>query len=100
MYSRLTPLIKLFYDPLRAMADLGGRAPYFFGLGIATLATFIYHSFLIGDLPVLFSALFNQGTGARSSAVVGYLVTRIFGSLMPLLFLAVVFVPACLLAAS
>src|SRR6266850_557738 len=42
MRSRLTPLIKLFYNPLQAMIEISARAPFVFGAAVL-LATSVIH---------------------------------------------------------
>jgi hypothetical protein len=98
MHSRLTPLLKLFYNPLRAMSEIGAGAPYLFGAVLALVATTIYRDIL--------SRAFWQYINNRPSApgmvspILVLLVKMISASASPLFFLIVVFVPACLFAAS
>ncbi len=98
MHSRLTPLLKLLYNPLRGMSEIGAGAPYLFGAALALVATTIYRDIL--------SHQFWQYINNRPSApgmvspILVVLVKMISASASPLFFLIVVFVPACLFAAS
>jgi tetratricopeptide (TPR) repeat protein len=84
MRSRLTPLLKLFYNPHQAMTEISARAPYGTGAALALFATFAYYE-LLG--------------GSRQLIIAGF-TRRVIQDASPVLFLAVVFVPACLLATS
>jgi tetratricopeptide (TPR) repeat protein len=104
MRSRLTPLAKLFYNPLQAMADLAASVPYFAGTALALVSTFLYYSVLTGRLQRMFwsfgndpdaPGLFGPFIRFASQVVLGTLA-----SAPPVFFIIVVFVPACVLAAS
>jgi tetratricopeptide (TPR) repeat protein len=104
MRSRLTPLVKLFYNPLLAMADLAASAPYLAGTALALLSTFLYYSVLSGELTRAFW-LFEPGREAPGLAapviIFAYrLVLGMIAGAPPVFFVIVVFVPACILAAS
>lgn len=103
MRSRLTPLVKLFYNPLQAMSEISAGAPYFVGAGLAFVTTFAYYELLSGQLARMIN-IFSRQRAAGLFAPLLWLVLRviagIIGDASPVLFLAVVFVPACLLAAS
>jgi len=103
MRSRLTLLIKLFYNPLQAMIEISAGAPYVVGAALALLATFAYYELLSGRLLgiiVAFSRERSMGMVARFILIVYHAVGGIIGHASPVLFLIVVFVPACLLATS
>jgi tetratricopeptide (TPR) repeat protein len=103
MRSRLTPLIKLFYNPAQAMIEISAGAPYVFGAAIALFATFAYYEVLSGRLLVIFAELSrgrSMGMTARFVIIVYQIVLGMIGQASPILFLTVVFVPACLLATS
>lgn len=103
MLSRLTPLIKLFYNPFQAMTDLAARRPYIFGAALALIATFFYYDILSGDLKRIL-AIYNRfpiaGPTSPYTWLIWTLLSRVVRNAPTLLFLIVVFVPACLLAAS
>src|SRR5262245_55164068 len=103
MRSRLTPLVKLFYNPHQAMIELSAGAPYLVGAALALIATFGYYELLSGRLAKIIAAF----TGDRSMLLFGKLILLIFniakGTIShatPILFIVVVFVPACLLVTS
>ncbi|HVG17459.1 MAG TPA: hypothetical protein VNI02_00285, partial [Blastocatellia bacterium] len=104
MRSRLKPLFKIFYNPLQAMIEIGSGAPYLAGAALALAATFIYREALSPEL----SATLRVISGGPSSpnlllpgpALTRLIVRGILDSASPLFFLLVVFVPACVLAAS
>jgi len=103
MRSRLTPLIKLFYNPLQAMIEISARASFVFGAALALLATFAYYELLSGGFLRNTDALSRQ----RSPGLVAPFILLVYrvgrgmiGHVSPVLFLIVVFVPACLLATS
>lgn len=92
MRSRLTPLIKIFYNPLQAMGDLALGAPYVAGVLFATLSTLAYYYALNRHTP------FPGGRNAPES-VSFILLSQLGSSFSRIIFLAVIFVPLCLLAA-
>ena len=103
MRSRLTPLLKLFYNPQQAMIEISAGTPYVVGAMIALFATFTFYELLGGNLIATF-AEFNRGrpigiTG-RFLIIFYRVVLGMMGQASPILFLVVVFVPACLLATS
>ncbi|MEK6324840.1 MAG: tetratricopeptide repeat protein [Acidobacteriota bacterium] len=103
MRSRLTPLIKLFYNPLQAMSEISAGAPYLVGAVLALLATFAYYEVLSGSLLRIIGALSRErsmGLFATFILFIYRVVLGMIGHAAPVLFLIVVFVPACLLAAS
>lgn len=103
MRSRLTPLFKLFYNPLQAMTEISARAPYVAGAVTALLSTFAYYELLSGKLQLIIAG-FGRGRSMGLLApimIITYqLVAGVIRDSSPVLFLAVVFVPACLLATS
>ena len=103
MRSRLTPLIKLFYNPLQAMTEISATAPYLVGTVLALLATFAYYELLSGWLFKMIAAFSRErslGLFAPLILFVYRIIQGVIGHAGPVLFLIVVFVPACLLAAS
>ncbi len=103
MRSRLTPLLKLFYNPLQAMIEVSAQAPYIFGAAIALLATFAYYELLSGGLVRTTAGLGPQrspGLVAPFVLLIYRVVRGMVGYASPVLFLIVVFVPACLFATS
>lgn len=103
MRSRLTPLLKLFYNPNQGMTEISARAPYVAGAALALVATFAYYSLLSGKLQLMM-AEFSRARSMGLLAPILFLTFQIIADMIrnasPVLFLAVVFVPACLLAAS
>lgn len=73
------------------MADLALRAPYITGVILATASTLIYYSALTYQM---------QPAGRRSAteSVTIVLLSQLGASFSPIIFLAVIFVPLCLLA--
>ena len=103
MRSRLTPLPKLFYNPLQAMADLAALAPYLTGTALALFSTFLYYSVLSGMLQKIVWSLANDnapGLFAPFILFAFHIIRGIIASAPPVFFVIVVFVPACVLAAS
>src|SRR5437588_3570386 len=101
--SRLSPLLKLFYNPLQAMTDVSAGALYIAGATLALLTTFAYYEVLSGQLARMISIFSRQsaaGVFAPFIMLLMRIITGIISDASPVLFLAVVFVPACLLAAS
>jgi len=103
MRSRLTSLIKLFYNPLQAMIEISAGAPYVVGAALALLATFAYYEMLSGRLARIIGAFSRErsmGLAAPFILMVYRVVAGMISHASPILFLIVVFVPACLLATS
>jgi len=105
MRSRLTPLFKLIYNPLQAMALLRAEAPYLTGIFLALLSSVLYYDGLTGELTVSYlNAVANSKRAPGLLAPLILLALPLLGHVIdnaaPLLFLAAVFIPACLLAAS
>jgi tetratricopeptide (TPR) repeat protein len=103
MRSRLTPLFKLFYNPLQGMTEISARAPYVAGAALALLATFSYYELLSGRLQLIIAAFARErsmGLLAPIMILTYRLIAGVIRDCSPVLFLAVVFVPACLLATS
>jgi tetratricopeptide (TPR) repeat protein len=103
MRARLTPLIKLFYNPLQAMIEISAGAPYVVGAMLALVATFAYYELLSGRLSRIIGAFSRQrsmGLLAPFILLIYNVVRGMLGHVSPVLFLIVVFVPACLLATS
>jgi tetratricopeptide (TPR) repeat protein len=104
MRSRLTPLAKLFYNPLQAMADLAAHTPYFAGTALALISTFLYYSVLSGILQRMLSSFGEEQSAPGLFAPFILFAYRVIlgtvSSAPPVFFVIVVFVPACVLAAS
>jgi tetratricopeptide (TPR) repeat protein len=103
MRSRLAPLLKLLYNPAAAMTKIAGGAPYWSGLALAVLTTFLYYDVLGGKLAELLASTSDEpgaGRGAPGVLVFSHLIARLVSTTSPVIFLALIFVPACLLAAS
>ncbi|MEK6285328.1 MAG: tetratricopeptide repeat protein [Acidobacteriota bacterium] len=103
MRSRLTPLVKLFYNPLQAMSEISAGAPYITGAALSLVATFAYYEVLSGRLVKIINAFSRErsmGLFAPFLLFIYRVVLGMIGHAAPVLFLVVVFVPACLLAAS
>ncbi|HXG94436.1 MAG TPA: tetratricopeptide repeat protein [Blastocatellia bacterium] len=102
--SKLTPLIKIIYNPFEAMAELAARRPYIFGAALALISTFAYYDTLAGPCGIIRLALRQmqlvEGVAAPFVFFIYRVATGIINSASPVFFLIVVFVPACLLAAS
>jgi tetratricopeptide (TPR) repeat protein len=99
MGSKLTPLIKLLYKPFEAMAELRANAPLIVAILFAAISTFLYYSLLNGWLLSLLQSLGNGSRRGRSALFI-YFFSLVTQSITPVIFLAVVFIPACLLAAN
>ena len=104
MRSKLKLLLKLFYSPVQAMTEIGAAAPYFTGAVMALVATAIYRDALSRELWQILWAINDKpsspGLAAPFAAFAAQIVRRVLSSASPLFFLLVIFVPACLLAAS
>jgi tetratricopeptide (TPR) repeat protein len=94
MLSKLTLLLKLYYNPHEALTALRSRSPYLVGAALAVLASLLYYysSFNRG------LALYTQTTSAYHLIWSLYRETQLAASLV--IFLSVIFVPACILVAS
>src|SRR5262245_29034541 len=99
MRSRLTSLLKIFYSPHEAMADLSVRAPYIIGVALALVSTFVYYAAINQNIRRLLSTFTERGFTLLVSPRFN-LFSEIGASISPVLFLVVVFVPACLFAAN
>src|SRR6266550_3026139 len=103
MRSRLTPLLKLFYNPLQAMTEISAGAPYLVGAVLALLATFAYYELLSGRLLKMIAAFSRERSMGLFAPFILFIYRAVLGMIGhagPVLFLIVVFVPACLFAAS
>src|SRR5258707_10866063 len=99
MRSRLTPLVKLFYNPLQGMTEISARAPYIAGAVLALLATYAYYELLSGRLQGIIAGSTREGSMGLFTPIMilAYLIIAgVLRDSSPILFLAVVFVPACL----
>ena len=93
-------LIKLFFNPLQALAEISDRAPYFVGAVLALITGFLYYNLPSGELARLLTGLKSSGRGPTSAVVMIYLFRLVMSSLAPVLFLGAIFVPAALFSAS
>jgi tetratricopeptide (TPR) repeat protein len=104
MRSRLAPLLKTLYQPAEAMAQIAGAAPYWFGAALALITTFLYYDVLSGQFAAFVASLGGDseapGSGAPGLFLFSHLISRIMATASPVIFLAIIFVPACLLGAS
>lgn len=100
MRSSLIPLAKLLYNPLQAIAELQARAPLAMGALLALSASFIYYNALNGELQVFISPFIKGSPAPHLFVIMLNLFRLLRESAAPVIFLAVVFVPACLLATS
>lgn len=104
MRSRLKPLLTLLYNPARGMAEVAAAAPYVFGAILALLATYLYRDILSRDLMQSLSAVNSRparpGMALPLIFLIGQFLTRLAASASPIFFLIVIFVPACIFAAS
>ncbi|HLG13870.1 MAG TPA: tetratricopeptide repeat protein [Blastocatellia bacterium] len=91
------PLLRLFYNPIRAMTDLQARAPYLVGAVLAVGSSFLFHAIVDRSF---WSLLVRDRSEAHPSMIVVQLVAAAAAVIPPLIFLAAIFVPACLLAAN
>jgi tetratricopeptide (TPR) repeat protein len=86
----------LWYSPNQAFIDLSSRAPYLVGALLAFVATFLYTIAFSSEL----WAMVDEEVGHDSPWLMFHLSQQLIAAAGPILFLSVVFVPACLLAAS
>lgn len=97
MRAKLTPFIKLLYNPFAAMAELQATAPYLVGALLALSSTFIYFGILNGWFGALLYSLTHNSP--RSNSYVLFNFFRLISeSVTPIIFLAAIFIPAALLA--
>jgi tetratricopeptide (TPR) repeat protein len=99
------PLLKMIYNPLQAMAGLRAEAPYATAMFLALISSVAYYDGLTGELTVSYLNLMaNSERAPGLLAPLLLLVLMALGHVIdnaaPLLFLAAVFIPACLLSAS
>ena len=96
MASKIWLLARIFYNPLGAMAEIRSRSPYFIGGLLATLSTFVYFGLFNGNLAAIIDAVRYPA----SPVTVILLFRRTVVAAAPIFFLAGLFVPAIVLAAS
>src|SRR5262245_33319138 len=96
MTSKLWLLVRILYNPLGAMAEIKARAPYLVSGILATASSFIYFGLFNGNLAAIINAVRYPG----SPVLVVSLFNRAVGAAAPVVFLAGLFTPACLLAVS
>jgi tetratricopeptide (TPR) repeat protein len=100
MRAKLLPLIKLLYRPFEAMAELRASGSFIAAILLAVISTFLYYSLLNGWLFSLLRVFADSPRRGRSSALFIYFFSLVTQSVTPIVFLAVIFIPACLLAAN
>jgi tetratricopeptide (TPR) repeat protein len=100
MRAKLIPLLKLLYQPFEAMTELRANAPFISGVLFAIISTFLYYSLLNGWLISLISSFAGNSRRGRSPALAIYFFSLVTQSATPIIFLAIVFIPACLLVAN
>lgn len=82
------------------MAELRASAPFVAAVLLAVIATFLYYSLLSGWLFSLLQTASTPQRRGRSSPLFIYFFSLVTQSVTPVVFLALVFIPACLLAAN
>jgi tetratricopeptide (TPR) repeat protein len=95
MASKILLLARIFYNPLGAMAEIRSRSPFLIGGLMATVSSFIYFGLFNGTLAAIVGVFRYP-----SPVAVVALFNRLIGAAAPVLFLAGLFVPASILAAS
>jgi hypothetical protein len=93
MVSNLSLLLKLYYNPQQALTALRSRSPYLIGAALAIVTSWLYYS------------SFDQGLTlySRTRNPLALIASLYGGMRLPIsavVFLAVIFTPACLLVAS
>ena len=91
------PLLKLFYNPVRAMSDVQARAPYFVGAALALTSSFLFHAVVDGTISAVISS-FRDTSNAPPSFLFLHLAIAVGAGIPVVIFLAAVFAPACLVA--
>ncbi|HEU4389417.1 MAG TPA: tetratricopeptide repeat protein [Blastocatellia bacterium] len=100
MLSRLSPLVKLLYNPIHAMGELRARAPYAAGALLALVASLIYYDALSKDIWAVIAAM-QEGPTPQGTGFVGFnLFDLLVQGIAPIAFLAVIFTPCLLFAIS
>jgi tetratricopeptide (TPR) repeat protein len=92
-------LFKFLYNPGGAMVDIRARSPYFIGAALALLCSFLFYGVLDGSFWLIATAA-SDGAGAPGELLIVHLISGLGGRVPAIVFLAAVFVPACLLAAN
>jgi tetratricopeptide (TPR) repeat protein len=100
MRSKLLPLVKLLYKPFEAIAELRANAPFLAGVLLAVVSTFFYYGLLSRWLYSFLYSLLNNSRRGRSPSLFIYFFSLVTESAVPVIFLAVIFIPACLFAAN
>jgi tetratricopeptide (TPR) repeat protein len=104
MLLRLQWLLMLIYNPARAMARIAAAAPYVFGALLALVATVLYSDVLSRQSLQEFAQMANnprqRGLILPVILLTIQFISRLAASASPLFFLTVIFVPACVFAAS
>ena len=100
MLSRLSPLVKLLYNPIQAMGDLRARAPYAAGALLALIASLIYYNAFSKDLWAVIAAMQDDSIQPGHGFAAFNLFELIVQGIAPIAFLAVIFTPALLFAIS
>lgn len=100
MRAKLLPLLKLLYRPFEATAELRASGSFIAAILLAVISTFLYYSLLNGWLFSLLQVFADSPRRGRSSVLFIYFFRLVTQSITPVVFLAVIFIPACLLAAN
>jgi hypothetical protein len=81
MRSRLTPLLKLFYNPLQAVIEISAEAPYIVGAFLALLSTSLYYELLSGRLTRIIAA-FNEPRAQGMTSPIILMVYRVIAGML------------------
>ena len=100
MPTSLALLFKLIYKPKYALASLRDSAPYLAGALLALAATLLYDYAASGALWVMSQPRGGAAAQRLSALFITLLFSKVIASAAPVGFIALVFAPACLLAAS
>ncbi|MBI3650948.1 MAG: tetratricopeptide repeat protein [Acidobacteria bacterium] len=82
------------------MAEVQASAPYLVGALLALATTFLYYGLLNGWIGSLLYALTQTSGRANTPMLMFHFFGLISQSVTPIIFLAAIFIPACLLAAN
>jgi tetratricopeptide (TPR) repeat protein len=93
--SKLALLLKLYYDPRAALTGLRSRSPFIVGILLALGASAIYNGVLEWGA---FGGLGASGWGL--SGLIAAVYEQVWSAVSPIIFLSVIFVPACILFTS
>ena len=100
MLPSVALLFKLIYNPKAALAALRDGAPYLAGALLALVTTLLYDYAAGGGSWVISQPQDADPDGHSSPLLITMVFSRLIASAAPVGFMALIFVPACLLAAS